>query len=330
MEDSRLKKTHSSEAGRLNGDSQRHPADRRRRLETVPEPLPSGLRGLKQDCVFGAAAASIAGLAVWVFILGQKTHLEIGWDALRVAIAGVAVAEWLKFGLTGKHLRLGEALQDLLVSGVLAATASSLPILQAPSAWSDLFLLSQPIAAASIVVYHAVNAYRLATSSQHLSPFGGALILASPYAVGSLLLLESADLLRIAGPSPVAGGWAALPAVLGFLARVAVVFGFNLAVANAIGLATKRSWLRSFKGTLSLLTVAVAAVAAPRSPITGPARWSRHGPRHYGSDCHLADDHRFAGRAVGRSLPGHGPGLGCDSWPGPFAGDRFMNIPCRA
>ena len=83
----------------------------------------SELGDLKQDFVFGTAAASIAGLAIWVFVLGQKTQAEAGWAALQVAIAGLAVAECLKRGLTGKHLSLGEALQDLLVSGGLAATA---------------------------------------------------------------------------------------------------------------------------------------------------------------------------------------------------------------
>jgi cyclic beta-1,2-glucan synthetase len=224
----------------------------------------SELGDLKQDCVFGTAAASIAGLAIWVFVLGQKTQAEAGWGALQVAIAGLAVAECLKRGLTGKHLSLGEALQDLLVSGGLAATASTLPILQAPSSWLDLFRLSQPIATVGIVVYHGVNAYRLASAGRHLGPFGAALIFGTPYAVGSLLLLESGDLLRIAASGSLPAGWAALAELSEFAARVAVVFAFNLAVANAIGLATKRSWLRSHRGTLSLLVVAVAVIAAPR------------------------------------------------------------------
>ena len=72
-------------------------------------------------------------------------------------------------GLTGKHLTAPEVFQDVLASGLLATSASSLAILQAPASWSDLFLLSQPVAAAGVLLYHAANAYRLATSGRHLT-----------------------------------------------------------------------------------------------------------------------------------------------------------------
>ena len=252
--------------------------------ETVPEPLPSGLRGLKQDCVFGAAAASIAGLAVWVFILGQKTRLGVGWAPLQVAIAGLAVAEWLKFGLTGKHLSLGEALQDLLVSGGLAATVTRCRSCK-PRLAGRIFFSSSWRNRGS---QHRGLPRRQRLSSGIVRPAlescsGGFLILGMVYAVGSLLLLESTNLLGSRrSQGPLARGLGEL-FVLGFLARVAVVFGFNLAAANRITGHQTLPWLRSFKGTLSLLTVAVAAVAAPGpSPIAGPAGWLRHGPRHYG------------------------------------------------
>ena len=121
------------------------------------------LRLLLADLIQGVGVVLIALLVVETYVLGARGRLETGWTALGLAIAGAAVAEWWKFGLTGKHLTGLEVFQDVLASGLLATSASSLAILQAPASWSDLFLLSQPVAAAGMLIYHTVNAYRLAT-----------------------------------------------------------------------------------------------------------------------------------------------------------------------
>ena len=66
----------------------------------------------------------IALLVVETYVLGGRGPLETGWTALGLAIAGAAVAEWWKFGLTGKHLTAVEVFQDVLASGLLATSAS--------------------------------------------------------------------------------------------------------------------------------------------------------------------------------------------------------------
>src|SRR5262249_26815413 len=97
-------------------------ADAERRPPLTPTPLPPGERGwgegaawwrsLMQDAVRGVGAVFTVGLAVAVYLLGERGQLETGWAALGVAAAGAALAEWWKFGLTGKHLTPREAFQN--------------------------------------------------------------------------------------------------------------------------------------------------------------------------------------------------------------------------
>lgn len=221
------------------------------------------LHGLKRDFVYGTATVFIAGLVFGIYSLGSTSGLAAGGFALGAAVLGAVAADWLKFGLTGKHLTSAEVFQDMFVSGLLAASASSMQLLQAPTTWSELLLLSSPVAAAIALVYHVVNAYRLAASGRHLSPIAGAMILATPYVVGSLLLLESTHLVEGLGMSLTAGALAASPAMLAVLGRVLVVFGFNELAANGLSLATKRTLLRPVTAHLSLLAVATGVVTAP-------------------------------------------------------------------
>ncbi|MGD0044559.1 MAG: hypothetical protein ABSE84_29840, partial [Isosphaeraceae bacterium] len=181
---------------------------------------------------------------------------------LGLAVAGAAVAEWWKNGLTGKHLTSLEAFQDVLASGLLATSASSLAILQVPTSWSELFLLSQTVAAVTLLVYHAANAYRLASSGRHLGAAAAALIVATPYVVGGLVLLESGSLARSLGNGLTIGLLEAQPSVLEFLGRVFVLFCFNEAVALGLGLTTTGSLLKSPRAHASMLAIAIAAVAA--------------------------------------------------------------------
>src|SRR5262249_42326595 len=123
-------------------------------------------------------------------------------------------------------------------------------VLQAPAAWSDVLLLSRTTAAAAALIYHVANACRLSAAGRHLGALGGALIIGTPYVVGSLLFVGS-------------GVLTAWRAALVFVARVFVVFGFNEVVANALSVATKRTPLRPLKAHLALLVVAAAVIAAP-------------------------------------------------------------------
>ena len=127
--------------------------------EQFPTGRRSTLRLLLRDLIQGMGVAMIALLVIETYLLGARGRLETGWTALGLAIAGAAVAEWWKVGLTGKHLTGLEVFQNVLASGLIATSASSLAILQAPASWSDLLLLSQPVAAAGMLIYHTVNAY---------------------------------------------------------------------------------------------------------------------------------------------------------------------------
>ena len=216
------------------------------------------------DLIQGVGVVLIALLVVETYLLGGRGQLEVGWTALGLAIAGAAVAEWWKVGLTGKHLTAPEIFQDVLTSGLLATSASSLAILQVPASWSDLFLLSQPVVAAGMLLYHTVNAYRLATSGRHLTASAALLIVGAPYIVGGLVLLESGRLMQSLGSVLTAGLVTSEPAALEFLGRVVVVFCFNLAVAQGLGMATTRKGLRSVRAHTLLLVVAAAVVASPR------------------------------------------------------------------
>ncbi|MEJ7640307.1 MAG: hypothetical protein WKF75_20660 [Singulisphaera sp.] len=215
--------------------------------------------------------------------------MEVGWLPLGFAVVGVALGEWWKYGLTGRHLTPVEALRDGLATGLLAASSSPLAILQAPREWSDLLALSGVVAAVAAARYHAAHAAKVASSGRHLGGIAGALIVGTPYAVGGLVLLESAELMRTLGNDLAARALSSRPEAAGFLGRVAVLFAFNELAANALGLATKETPLRSAKAHLALLAVAVAAIAGPwiaaqgsgggRLVAAGAACWPSWRPR---------------------------------------------------
>ena len=215
---------------------------------------------------------SIAGLATCVYILGQRGVWRFGWQELLVAIAAGALAEWSKYGLTGKHLTPREAAQDVFVSGLLAASGSSLLVLQSPAAWSDLFALSSTVAAVVFTLYHAINTYRLA-SGRHLSMTAAAMIVAPPYLVGALLLLEPASVLQ-AWAGGLTTGLPAGLAMMEGLGRILVVFAFNEAVVNGIGLTVRRTPLRSLKRTRCWRRLRL-----PRLPGRGLPIWDRRARR---------------------------------------------------
>ena len=237
----------------------------RRRLQDGPAlPVrPSWVQGLREDLVRGSGTVFIVLLALAIFLLGEQRPLDAGWTALGIAVAGMAIAGWWKHGLTGKSLTAREAFQDALVSGLLAVSASPMAILQPPGSWGELLLLSQTVAAVTAILYHAANAHRITSSGRHLTAKAAALIVGTPYVFGSLVLLESGILLRLLGDGPAAGLVATNPAVVEFVGRVLVLFGFNEVVAAGLGLATRGRLLRSPRAHLAMLAVAIAAVAGP-------------------------------------------------------------------
>jgi cyclic beta-1,2-glucan synthetase len=251
----------------------------------LPPPRLSWSRDLRSDLVRGGGTVFVILLALAVFLLGEQKPLDAGWMALGMALAGVAVAEWWKYGLTGIHLTAQEVFQDSLVSGLLAVSASPLAILQPPASWGDLLLLSQTVATVATLVYHAANASCIASSGRHLGAASAALIAGTPYVFGNLVLLESGSLLSALGNGFTAGALTLFPAGAESLGRVIVLFVFNEAVAGGLGLATRGKLLKSPTAHLAMMAVTVAAVAAPWVAALGSgavmASWSvaqRWGP----------------------------------------------------
>ena len=160
------------------------------------------------DLVRSIGVVLIALLVIETFFIGDRSGLETGWTALGLAIAGTAVAAWWQIGLTGRHLTVVEAFQDMLVSGLLATSASSLGILQAPTSWSAT-LPAEPDGRCC----HHVDVSRDQRLPPRIGPAGtwappaAALIVGTPYVVGGLVLLESNGLLQSLGTGLSWGSW---------------------------------------------------------------------------------------------------------------------------
>jgi cyclic beta-1,2-glucan synthetase len=179
------------------------------------------------------------------------------------AVAGAVIAEWLKFGLVGQHQDPLQVFQNMAATGLLAASASSLSILQAPAAWSELLMLSGTAAAGAVLLYHLSNVGMLAGAGKHVSPIAAILIVGAPFVVGGLTLLSSSELLRSIGRAAIAGGLTSQPALLESIGGVVVLFCFNALVTNALVFATKGTLLRSVWAHLVLLAIAIGVTIAP-------------------------------------------------------------------
>ena len=215
--------------------------------------------GFRRDLVQGVGMVLILVLSLAIFEVGGWTSSSGAWTSHWFAVGGAAVAAWWKFGLTGRHLTPGEAFRDALAIGLLGGSSSPLEILQAPTGWPQALQLSQAAAAIAAFAYLAFVANRLAATGRHPGAIAGALIVGTPYAVGSLVLLSSPGLMQSLGGFAF-GGW---PELRGVIGRALVLFAFNEALAQGLSLATKRRWLVSIPAHLALLAVASAAVVAP-------------------------------------------------------------------
>lgn len=231
-----------------------------------------GASGVVRDVVQGVGVVAIGALALAIDVAGRSDPLEIGWAPVWLAMAGVLLAEWWKFGLTGEHLTPGEAVRDAMATGLLAVSVAPIPMLMAPAHWSDLLIVSQPVASALVFLYHAANAIRLATRGRHLGGIAGAMIVGTPYAVGWLLVLEPGGLARPLGEALSFGLMDGHPVRAEYLGRVVVLWGFNEIVANALSLATRREILRRPRAHGVLLLTAAMAVLSPwiATRISGP------------------------------------------------------------
>ena len=228
---------------------------------TIGEGRPIGFQagGLRRDLIQGVGTALILGLALAVYEVGGWGPSGGGWGSPWFALAGFAVAAWWKFGLTGRHLMPGEAFADALAIGLLGVSSSPLLILQGPSGWGQAAQLSQGTASFATLAYLATIAVRVSTTGRRASGIVGALIVGTPYALGSLVLLAAPGMVRGLGELAFAGR----PDLQEAVGRAVVLFGFNVVLAHALSLATKRRLMGSLAAHLALLIVAVAAVAGP-------------------------------------------------------------------
>ena len=220
---------------------------------------------LTHDLLGGLALAATLGLGAFVFDLGAWPLAEVGsWYLLVAGLGGLLGFVW-NLAMTGRGPSAGELMRDTLASGLLAATSSPLAILQVPGSWGDTLLLSQTAAAVAFVLYHLGNARRLATSARHLGAVAGAVVVATPFVFGWLVLL-AADARGLAGQL---GGWltwdmlGTYPELAASLGRVLVLWAFNEAVALGLGLVTKGRASGSVRLHALLLAASVVAVAAP-------------------------------------------------------------------
>lgn len=228
---------------------------------------------LRRDITFGLATVLVAGLALTIYWLGTPRFAG-GWHCLVIAVAGAITGKVLKFGLTGQRLTAGEVGLNLLVTGVLAAAATSSAILAAPTSGVEILKLCSFTSALFVVLFYLANAIQLATHGRHLSAAAGIAILGTPFAVSVLLTTGQAgslsELMGLPGP---------------LFVGVGGVFVFNEFVANAISLVTRRRPVTDVRSHVLFLAVAAGVIIAPEIAAWGSttdiAGW--HGvPRFFG------------------------------------------------
>ncbi|MFC1576295.1 GH36-type glycosyl hydrolase domain-containing protein [Candidatus Omnitrophota bacterium] len=225
----------------------------------------TGLGRLKRDLFYGVMAVLIAGVALSIYSIGTVSTLEAGFNFSFVIIAlmGAVIAEVFKYKFTGKHLTPAETLQNILVTGLLAAGSSMLGALQGPSDWAQLLMLNKIIATVAFLVYHIYNISSLTSSGKHVNVLTGALVIGVPYAFNWLLILQNAALLQTLGKIVTFGMLKDSPAILEVLGRILVVFVFNEAFISAISFVTSGKLLKSIKAHIFVLFVSLGVVIAP-------------------------------------------------------------------
>ncbi|MFZ5801616.1 MAG: GH36-type glycosyl hydrolase domain-containing protein [Candidatus Omnitrophota bacterium] len=255
---------------------------RGRRMSAAPSAVPaedlsafprSWLWHLKKDLFYGAVAVTILAIGFMICGLGKGSTLDTNFHFLGIALLGAALSAVCKRVLAGKTLTPSELFQDILLTGLLAAGSSRQEILQAPATWSQLFLLTNHLAALTFVIYQSVNVLSMANSGKHLRPIAGGLIVLTPYLLGWILLLENAALLQDLAGALTLSVLAAWPVVLGILGRAVIVFAFNEVVISGISLATQGKVLNVRKAHLSMLFVSVAVALAPEIADWGSTAW---------------------------------------------------------
>jgi cyclic beta-1,2-glucan synthetase len=221
--------------------------------------------GLRRDFFQGTGTVAIALLSLWIFEFGGRDAYASALAVLVSAGLGHVVIGWWKSGLGGRLPTPTEVFQDSLAVGLLAASSSPMEILQAPASWGQSLQLSQTASAVAAFAYLIFVASRLTTTGRHPGWIAAGLIVGTPYAVGSLVLLSSPGMTQSLGGLALGD----YPETRELLGRLVVLFAFNEALAQGLSLATKRKLAGSIGVHLSLLAVALLAVVAPIIADTG-------------------------------------------------------------
>ena len=231
---------------------------------TVP-PAGFKLAALKRDFLYGIAAVSIIGISMAAFSIGSARFLDngIGFEFLTIGLSGALIAEIIKKGLTGKHLKPLELFQNVIFTGFLAAASSRQAVLQAPSSWSHVLMFSNLIAAVTLFIYHVSNACSISSSGRHLKFVTGLMITLAPYLFNWLLLLENVSIPHMLGSMFIPNIFTALPSVSEITGRLIIIFIFNEAVTNMISIAIDGKMLKTLKAHVFTLFVSLAISLSP-------------------------------------------------------------------
>ncbi|MBT5605722.1 MAG: hypothetical protein HN742_19420 [Lentisphaerae bacterium] len=226
--------------------------------------------GIRADLFIGFNALLVIAMAILTYSIGDIPAIEVGSTCFIVIILGGIVSAAMRRGLTGQALTVGEAFRDTLFPGLLAVSATSIPIWSAPQTWSDLGEVSSLGAATFISLYHVVNAYCLNVRRRHLSFFGGMLLIAVPYAFGLLLALQNLALFSTI--VTVREGWQTT--LLHSAGAVVLIFVFVEFASQAFSLVTRQYFMHDWVAQKHILRMSAAVVVAPFIADLGSGEWA--------------------------------------------------------
>jgi cyclic beta-1,2-glucan synthetase len=230
---------------------------------------------IKRDFFYGIMCVAIVGLALGVHALGRKEFLDAGvsFTFLGIGLLGTLIANIWKLKFTNQHLTPQEVFQNFIISALLAASSGRQDLLQAPSSWSQIFIMSNVTATVAFLIYHFCNARSFCKFGRQMRVVTSLVIALTPYLFGWLLIVQNVNLLALLGNGITFGLGAKLPILSKILGRVIILFGFNVLLANAIGMMTKGRLLDTKKAYTLVLFVSLGVVVAPHIADLGSGAW---------------------------------------------------------
>jgi cyclic beta-1,2-glucan synthetase len=183
--------------------------------------------------------------------------------AVFVGILGLIAGLFFKYLYTRDLLTAGEAVQDILIPAIFAASFRGETLLWLiPSSWEHLLTLTGLGSALFCLIYISALLYCLAARGRHIGPAAGLVILLIPYLFNGLLLLGSTDLIEKIGGA-VTSGLVMAPQVLRIIGRIAVIGFFNEIVLACIGLLVTKRWIKDLRIHALLILSAAGSSLTP-------------------------------------------------------------------